>query len=77
NHEAPADVAFEPLATSDLGTEICDRITAEDWVEMVAESVGVSLEFAYAHLSHDDMRDLETGYLSFDVLESYLAMQAK
>lgn len=23
------------------------------------------------------MRDLETGYLSFDVLESYLAMQAK
>ncbi|MFM9577933.1 hypothetical protein, partial [Streptomyces turgidiscabies] len=27
NHEAPADVAFEPLATSDLGTEICDRIT--------------------------------------------------
>ncbi|GHY00913.1 plasmid replication protein, CyRepA1 family [Microbacteriaceae bacterium 4G12] len=77
NHEAPADVAFEPLATSDLGTEICDRITAEDWVEMAAESVGVSLEFAYAHLSHDDMRDLETGYLSFDVLESYLAMQAK
>ncbi len=44
---------------------------------MAAESVGVTLEFASAQLSHEDRRDLESGYLTLDVLESSLAMKAK
>jgi len=45
-----------------LGTKIDDRVTAEDWVNMAAESVGVTLEM---------------GYLNFEVLESSLDMKAK
>ncbi len=44
---------------------------------MAAESVGVTLEFASAQLSHEDRRDLESGYLTLDVLKSSLAMKAK
>ncbi|MGI0120263.1 plasmid replication protein, CyRepA1 family [Zooshikella sp. RANM57] len=52
-----------------------DTLTADDLVVMAAESVGVSIEFAYQNLSSDDIRDISLGNLTFELLETYLQMK--